>query len=486
MFIYFLLGIYLFSLTIIFIFSLGQLHLTLHFLKAKKEKKKRCKLTFASPPFVTIQLPVFNEKYVIERLIEAVANIDYPSEYLEIQVLDDSDDETTTLARQKIEALKAEKNLDIQLIRRPERSGFKAGALAYGMKIAKGEYIAIFDADFLPKPNFLKETLPQFTDKNIGMVQTRWGHINRNYSLLTQIQAFGLDAHFTIEQTGRLHAGSFINFNGTAGVWKKACIEGAGGWQSDTLTEDLDLSYRAQMKGWQFRFLQDIESPAELPVTMPAVKSQQFRWNKGAAETARKHLWNVLKMPIKLTHKLHAFFHLLNSTVFFFLVIAAIISIPMLFIKDSHPELALIFNLGAVFVIGFFFIFFFYWVSVRAVEPGRNFLKFIKTFITFLAVYMGLSLHNAIAVTEGWLGFKTPFIRTPKFNVKQKTDSWKGNVYLKRKISFGTLTEGVLALYFAFGIFTAFWLGDGGLLLFHLMLTLGFGTVFITSVRNIA
>lgn len=486
MFTYILLGVYLFSLTIIFIFSIGQLHLTLHYLKAKKKNTDPKPILEQDFPFVTVQLPVFNERYVIERLIESVANLDYPLDRLEIQFLDDSTDETTAIAKKKIKEIQSKKSIDIQLVRREDRSGFKAGALSYGMESAKGEYIAIFDADFLPKSSFLKETLPHFQNENIGMVQTRWGHINRNYSLLTQLQAFGLDAHFTIEQAGRLHAGSFINFNGTAGVWRKQCIEDAGGWQSDTLTEDLDLSYRAQMNGWRFSFLEGIESPAELPITMPAVKSQQFRWNKGAAETAKKHIIQVLRSPIKFTHKLHAFFHLLNSTVFIFLLIAAVISLPMLLVKESQPELAMVFNLGLVFVIGFFFILFFYWVSVRTLDPSQSFWKFIKTFIAFLAVYMGLSLHNAIAVSEGWLGFKTPFIRTPKFNVEKKSDSWKGNVYLKSKISVATLLEGVLALYFAAGICVGIWLGDGGLFLFHGMLTLGYGTVFFNSIRKVA
>ena len=240
-------------------------------------------------PKVTVQLPVYNELYVIERLINTVCEFDYPKDLFEIQVLDDSTDETVNIIAAKIKE-KLLEGFDIHHVRRPKRVGYKAGALKYGNEIAKGDFIAIFDADFIPSMDFLKKTIPYFHDENIGVVQTRWGHINKDYSLLTRLQAFGLDAHFTIEQSGRSSGDHFINFNGTAGVWRLDCINDAGGWQADTLTEDIDLSYRAQEKGWKFKYLEDFESPAELPVAMSALKSQQYRWTKGAAECSVKNL----------------------------------------------------------------------------------------------------------------------------------------------------------------------------------------------------
>ncbi|MGI9543879.1 MAG: cellulose synthase family protein, partial [Cyclobacteriaceae bacterium] len=358
---------YLIALLLIFLFSLGQLHLSWHYLSNKKEGKKDKKLVnskTASLPKVTVQLPIYNELYVVDRLIDSVASFDYPKELLEIQVLDDSTDETVSIVEKKVHSYQ-EGGVDIKHIKRPNRKGFKAGALQYGLERASGEFITIFDADFLPQKDFLLNTVGSFDRENVGLIQTRWGHINENYSTLTKLQAFGLDAHFSVEQDGRSHAGSFINFNGTAGVWRKKCIIDAGGWSADTLTEDLDLSYRAQMKGWKFKFLEDVVAPAELPVLMPAIKSQQFRWNKGAAETAKKNLGKVLKSKIGFTHKIHAVFHLLNSSVFVCLLIAALLSIPMLFIKDAYPEFNQIFNLGSIFLIGFFSIAFFYWTASK-------------------------------------------------------------------------------------------------------------------------
>ncbi|MTI22259.1 glycosyltransferase [Fulvivirga sp. RKSG066] len=472
--------LYCVSLLFIFLFSLGQLHLTWHYLKAKKDQSSQ-QPSIDELPHVTVQLPVYNEKYVVNRLINAVCNFDYPTDKLEIQVLDDSTDETVDIVKEQVEHWSS-KGIDIKQVRRKEREGFKAGALAYGLNIAKGEYIAIFDADFLPKKSFLLKTVPHFS-KEIGLIQTRWGHINKDYSLLTQLQAFGLDAHFSVEQTGRSHAGSFINFNGTGGVWRKTCIEEAGGWSADTLTEDLDLSYRAQMKGWKFKYLEDCVAPAELPVIMPAIKSQQYRWNKGAAETARKNLFKVLSSKIQFSSKLHAIFHLFNSSVFVCLLLASILSIPMLFIKDANPELTLLFDLGSIFLIGFFSIAFFYWTATKRMykkKPGRY---YFKIFPVFLTVSMGLSLHNGIAVLEGLFGFKSPFIRTPKFNIKSKKDKWQGNQYIKPKISFLTIMEGLLCLYFIFGIGVGVYLHDWGLMIFHVMLALGFASVFYHSVK---
>ncbi|MEM6522988.1 MAG: cellulose synthase family protein [Bacteroidota bacterium] len=479
---YIVIVLYSLSLLFIFMFSLGQLNLTWHYIKSKKGKST-VSASQTSACRVTVQLPIYNEKYVIERLIDAVCRFDYPKELLEIQVLDDSTDETVDIAARRIEFWSAKK-VDIKHIRRPERVGYKAGALEYGLRQSKGEFIAIFDSDFLPEPDFLVRTLSEFKE-GIGLVQTRWGHLNRDYSLLTKLQAFGLDAHFSIEQTGRSHAGSFINFNGTGGVWRKETIIDAGGWSADTLTEDLDLSYRAQIKGWKFKFLEHCVAPAELPVIMPAIKSQQYRWNKGAAETAKKNLGKVFQSKINFLNKLHAVFHLFNSSVFVCLLLASILSIPMLYIKDANPELSLLFDLGSVFLIGFFSISVFYWVSSKNTFKDKAASQYFKVFPVFLIVSMGLSLHNGLAVLEGLLGFKSPFIRTPKFNITKSEDSWKGNVYIKPSFTFLTFLEGLLCLYFIGGIVAGIYLHDWGLIIFHIMLAMGFGSVFYHSIRPI-
>ncbi len=480
---WFVIACYGLALLFICLFSLGQFNLAWYYLKAKKAEEQMAEPLDVFPQ-VTVQLPVFNELYVIERLLKCVAKLDYPKDKLEIQVLDDSNDETVDIIAKQVTELKAT-GIDIQHIQRPERVGFKAGALEYGMHLAKGEFIAIFDADFLPEKDFLLKTLPHFKNDNIGMVQTRWGHLNQNYSMLTKMQAFGLNAHFTVEQKGRQAAGSFINFNGTAGIWRKACILDAGGWEHDTLTEDLDLSYRAQLKGWKFHFLENIVSPAELPVLIPAIRSQQYRWTKGAAETARKTLPSVLRSDIRFKHKLHAVLHLMNSSVFMFLLIAAVLSIPMLYIKELNPDLGFIFDLGSIFLVGFFAMGLFYWVSTKTIHPEYTFKYFATEFPLFLTFSMGLALHNSIAALEGFLGVKSPFIRTPKFNITGKGDSWKGNIYLKKVLTPVTMLEGILAFYFIFGIVSGFRLEDYGLMFFHLMLAVGFGFIFLLQLRPI-
>jgi cellulose synthase/poly-beta-1,6-N-acetylglucosamine synthase-like glycosyltransferase len=472
--------VYGISLLYIFLYSLSQLHLTWIYLTVRKRNAKLPSPILNGYPVVTVQLPVFNEKYVVGRLLESISRLDYPKDKLEIQVLDDSTDETTVIIQSKMEALQRQ-GMDIKLIHRFDRTGYKAGALANGLEKAKGEFIAIFDADFSPSPDFLKLTLPHFNDPRTGVVQTRWGHSNRNYSWLTKLQAFGLDAHFSIEQTARNVAGSFINFNGTCGIWRKACIIDAGGWSADTLTEDLDLSYRAQLKGWKFIYREEVETSGELPVIMPAIKGQQYRWNKGAAETARKISGRVLTSSMPFKNKLHAFFHLFNSSVFTALLIAALVSVPMLYVKQRYPQTAWLFHAGVVFILGFLSIAFFYWISTRQIYPLHTFKKYVALFPGFILVMMGLAWHNGVAVLEGLLGRKTPFIRTPKFNVEENK-TWRSNAYVKLSFNFNTVMEGLLCLYFAAGIGLAFYWNDWTLAFFHLMLATGFGSVFFFSV----
>lgn len=485
--------IYTIALLLIFMYALAQLNLLLNYLAAKRKKDNSPTFDLTKPeetPYVTIQLPVFNEMYVMERLLDNIAKIEYPNDKLEIQVLDDSTDETVVTTRAHVEKLKAT-GLDITHITRTDRTGFKAGALKEGLKIAKGELIAIFDSDFLPEPDWLKRTIPYFKDEQLGVVQTRWGHLNRNYSILTKIQAFALDAHFTLEQVGRNSKGHFINFNGTAGVWRKSCIIDAGNWEGDTLTEDLDLSYRAQLKKWKFKYLENVETPAELPIVISAARSQQFRWNKGGAENFKKMLWRVLKSEtISPKTKLHGVLHLLNSTMFLNVFVVGVLSIPMLYIKNEYTHLKPYFYVMSFFVISSIIFFVCYWFMYKNIYGGgfKNFIKYIGMFFVFFSIAMGFSLHNSIAVLEGHFGKKSEFVRTPKFNISSIKDSWKKNKYIKKTVSIHVIFEGLLMSYFAFGMYSAFIVGDQGgdfgLFPFHLMLFLGFGFVFVKSLTT--
>ena len=479
---YILIALYAGMLTFIFLYALVQLSLVIHYLRNRKKVKPEPD-GFREWPMVTIQLPVYNERYVVERLIKAVMEIDYPSDRLEVQVLDDSTDDTVEIVANKVAEYRS-LGRHIVHVHRTDRDGFKAGALAGGLASARGEYIAIFDADFVPRPDFLYQTIPHFSDPRIGVVQSRWEHLNERHSLLTQMQAFGLDAHFTVEQGGRSAGGHFINFNGTGGVWRKSCIEDAGGWQSDTLTEDLDLSYRAQLNGWKFHFVEELGSPAELPATMNALKTQQFRWTKGAAECARKNLVKVLRAPLGWSTKLHATFHLMNSFLFVCILFTALLSVPMLLIKNAYPEFKNLFYYGSFFITSLLILTLFYWVSFVHRETKPSVRTFIFKLPMFLSVSMGMSFHNAIAVFEGLLGIKSPFVRTPKFNIVQGSDGWKGNVYLKSAVNFRTAVEGFLALYFIGALFLAYRLGDFGLAPYHVLLAFGFGAVYVYSIRH--
>jgi cellulose synthase/poly-beta-1,6-N-acetylglucosamine synthase-like glycosyltransferase len=475
--------IYGLALSFIFLYSIVQVNLVINYLRNSKKREEHYVIDENNLPFVTVQLPLYNELYVVERLIDSIVKFDYPKDKFEIQILDDSTDETVNIVAKKVEEYKA-LGFNIYQHQRKIRTGYKAGALKEGLEITKGEFIAIFDADFLPKKEFLKKTIPYFKDENIGVVQTKWEHLNKNYSLLTRLQAFGLDAHFTVEQTGRNVGNHFINFNGTAGIWRKSCIEDAGGWEADTLTEDLDLSYRAQLKGWKFKYLEKLGSPAELPAAMNALKNQQFRWTKGAAECTKKNLLRVLKnRDLPFNTKLHALFHLMNSSIFICIVLLSVLSIPMLMIKNNFVEYSLLFKIGSFFILSVVFLGIYYFVSLSSDYKNKfkALFHFIFLFPLFLSVSMGLSLHNALAVIEGYIGKKTPFIRTPKFNIIENGDVWKKNKYLVSSVSFLTIFEFLLTIYFFFGILSAFYYDDFGLIPFHIMLFLGFGYVTFYS-----
>ncbi len=406
---------------------------------------------FESLPKVTVQLPIYNEKYVVERLIKAVCLLDYPKELLEIQVLDDSVDSTQEVAKNWTEVFQKQ-GFAIHYLHRNNRIGYKAGALAEGVKIAKGEFIAMFDADFVPKPDFLKKTVPYFVNKNVGMVQTRWGHINQNYSLLTQIQSMFLDGHFVIEHTARNRSGRFFNFNGTAGIWRKQAIKDAGGWQHDTLTEDLDLSYRAQLAGWKFVYLPDVVAPSELPVEINAYKLQQHRWAKGSVQTAKKLLPRIIKSSLPLKVKWEASVHLISN--FSYLLM----TIPSIFI---FPVSIILFNLKlhkfiVVYLLLFFSatasIFIFYLVSQKEIYPDWS--KRLRYIPGIFAIAIGLSLNNSKAVLEALFNHQSDFKRTPKFRIESKRDRWRNKIYKVDK-NFLPVLEFLLGIYFSFSIYFA-------------------------------
>lgn len=470
---------YFLSLTILFVFGLHGF-IMIYYHKKYRDNNPVPKPQIDENSVITIQLPLYNEMYVAERLINAVCEIEYPKDKLEIQVLDDSTDETVSVVANSVEK-KQNEGFDIKHIRRGTREGFKAGALKEGLKIAKGEFIAIFDADFIPHKDFLKKTLSFFNDDKIGMVQTRWEHLNSDYSIITKAQALALDGHFVIEQSVRNKSGFFINFNGTGGVWRKSCIEDAGNWHADTLTEDLDLSYRAQLNGWKFVYLKDFTSPAELPSEINALKSQQFRWTKGAIETAKKILPLVWKSEIPLRVKLQSTFHLTNNFVFPFILLAAILNVPLVFVKNSGSH-GLYFTMMSVFVLAFISSFVFYLYAQKDVH--LDWRKRIVLFPLFMAGSMGLAVNNSRAVFEGLLNRKSEFVRTPKYKLETNKDSWMGKKYIEKKLGFSVYVEALLAVYCLIGILASLYFMEFGALPFQILFFLGFAFMSITSIRH--
>ena len=399
------------------------------------------------PPMVTVQLPLYNEMYVVERLIDSVAAIRYPKDRLEIQVLDDSTDETTAIAEAAIEKARAE-GFDVSLIHRRNRVGFKAGALENGLLVAKGEFILIFDADFIAPEDILENSLGHFEDDEVGMVQARWGHVNRGYSLLTELQSIMLDGHFIMEHGGRNRSGRFFNFNGTAGLWRRQAIIDAGGWQHDTLTEDLDLSYRAQMKGWRFVFLEDLIAPAELPVDVNAFKSQQARWAKGSAQVCLKLLPRILASDLPASIKTEAAFHLTANFAYPLMVLLSLLMFPAMVIRYNMgwAEMLLIdvpLFLGATTSVCSFYAF-----AQRQVFGEGSWSKRLKYVPGVLALGIGLSVNNAKAVLEGLFGRPSEFVRTPKLGVLGATDDWRLKRY-RGLTNWVPYTELALAFYFA-------------------------------------
>jgi cellulose synthase/poly-beta-1,6-N-acetylglucosamine synthase-like glycosyltransferase len=477
-----LLALYFFSLSILFLFGLQSLVMIYYYHKTINIKRVTPPMPDLAP-MVTIQLPLFNELYVIDRLIEAVCAIEYPKDRMEIQVLDDSTDETVEVVRQIVTRYAA-LGFDITHIHRTNRAGYKAGALKEGLAVAKGEFIAIFDADFVPNPDFLQQTVPHFFGgEKIGMVQTRWEHLNEDYSYLTRAQALALDGHFAIEQQVRNKAGFFINFNGTAGVWRKEAIYDAGNWHYDTITEDTDLSYRAQLRGWKFVYLNDVTSPAELPAEINAFKAQQFRWTKGTIEVAKKILPEVWKSNLPLIVKVQSTFHLGANIVFPFIILVAILNVPLVIIKNMMPQYGWYFNLMVIFTLASMSTFAFYTYAQRAIH--EDWRKRILLFPLFMAGSMGLAINNTRAVLEALFNKKSEFVRTPKFKVEKSGDtSWQSNKYKSKKINRTAFVELAFAAYFFVGICISLWCMEIAAIPFQLMFFLGFGTIGFLSVRH--
>jgi len=396
-------------------------------------------------PSVTVQLPLYNELYVARRLIEAVCAMDYPRELLEVQVLDDSTDKTSDLVAELVR-LRREAGVRISHIRRAERRGYKAGALDAGLKCATGEFIAVFDADFVPPRDFLRRLLPHLADPAVGMVQARWDHLNRDYSLLTRVQSLLLDGHFVIEHAARNASGRFFNFNGTAGIWRRRCIEESGGWQHDTLTEDLDLSYRAQLAGWRFIYLADASAPSELPIEMDAFKSQQHRWAKGSVQTARKLLGRILRSPVGAAVKLEAFVHLTSNFSYPLMVMMSALLFPVMAIRARASALNLLLIDLPLFLISTTSVSSFYLCSQK--ELGRSPWKTLPLIPPLMAIGIGLSITTARAVLEALGQMNGEFRRTPKHGIEGREGSAAGKRYRGQR-SYALVVEALFAVYFS-------------------------------------
>ncbi len=469
--------LYFLALLILCVFGFHGYVMVYLYKKHERRKPKRLRGEMDDWPVVTVQLPIYNEYYVVERLIDAACALDYPREKLEIQVLDDSTDETVDKSRELVEKYQ-KLGFNIQLLHRKHRTGYKAGALREALVKARGEYIAIFDADFIPPQDFLKRTIPYFRNRKIGMVQARWGYLNQDYSLLTRAQAIGLDGHFVVEQAARNRSGFFINFNGTAGVWRRECILDAGNWSDDTLTEDLDLSYRAQIKGWKFLFLQDLVCLSEIPANITAVKAQQFRWTKGAIETAKKILPRLWRARLPLSIKLQGTLHLTNNLVFPFIFMIALMNLPLLLIKNGPRDHSLYFAISSIFVLAFFGSFLLYKMSQQEIYPDWK--RRLAYFPVFMAGSMGLSVSNTWAILEGLFNIKSPFQRTPKYRIERREDTWIGKKY-QSPLTPGLAIEAFMTLYSFAALGLAVYYFEWSAVPFLAMFAMGFAFITMLS-----
>jgi cellulose synthase/poly-beta-1,6-N-acetylglucosamine synthase-like glycosyltransferase len=432
---------------------------------------------FEQLPKVTVQLPIFNEIYVVERLLRSVSEIDYPRELLQIQILDDSTDDTREVTAACAAELR-QRGYDVQLIHRVDRTGFKAGALAVGLESADGEFVCILDADFVAPRDLLQRTIHFFTDPKVGMIQTRWGHLNRGYSLLTRVQAMFLDGHLVLEQTARSRSGRFFNFNGTAGLWRRSCIEEAGGWQHDTLCEDLDLSYRAQLAGWKFIFLSDVVTPAELPVDMNGFKSQQHRWTKGSIQTCKKLLPSIWRSQLPFAIKAEATGHLVSNFAYLLLACLCVLLHPSTGGPQSGWVRTLLIDIP-IFLTASVSVAAFYVCAQRELHP-RTWVKQMLLLPCLLALGIGLSLNNARAVLEAIFNHKSDFTRTPKYGIERKSQSWRSCKYRALKSTL-PIAELGFAIYFSYFVWFALTNGQFLSVPFLLLFQGGFFYVALSS-----
>ena len=470
----FVIVFYILILSILTIYAFHRYVMVYLFQKHKNKKLKPLK-EFEELPRVTIQLPLYNEVNVVERLLKTVSEVEYPKDKLQIQVLDDSNDETTMVAMRLVSELK-KNGFDIEYRHRDNRKGFKAGALQEGLATAKGEFIAIFDADFLPPKDFLLKSIHYFTNDKVAVVQSRWGHINSDYSILTNIQAMMLDGHFVIEHIARNRSGRFLNFNGTGGIWRKEAIYDAGGWHSNTLTEDLDLSYRCQMRGWEFIYLPDIVSYAELPADIDAFKKQQFRWTKGAIQTSKKLLISFLKADLPLKVKIEGFFHLTNSVAYLLMFLLSILMFPSMLYRFRIGWYELMYFDLPIFCLATFSIGVFYALSVKEIYPDwKARLKYIPF---LMALGYGLCVSNGRAVIEALIGVESEFVRTPKYNFDRDKKIKMMKAYSNKKI-YASICEFAFGIYYAYAIYFCIDYGLLAAIPFLLLFAFGFWYIWV-------
>jgi cellulose synthase/poly-beta-1,6-N-acetylglucosamine synthase-like glycosyltransferase len=465
-----ILVLYFFVLSILAIYGWHRYYLVYLYMKNRGKAPAPPTVLREFPP-VTIQLPIYNEMYVADRLIDAVCDMTYPRELLQIQVLDDSTDETRDIAELAVRR-HAARGFNVSYLHRVDRHGYKAGALEAGLKVASGQFIAIFDADFVPPKDFLVRTLPYFAaDQGIGMVQARWGHINYDYSLLTRIQSILLDAHFVLEHGGRNRAGCFFNFNGTAGIWRREAIDTAGGWQHDTLTEDLDLSYRAQLLGWKFIFLPDVVSPAEVPVEMNSFKSQQHRWAKGSIQTCLKLLPKILQSDQPFSVKAEAFFHLSANFNYLLMSLLSILMFPAMYVRYNMGWTEMLLIDVPLFAAATLSVCNFYIVSQRELYP--DWLSRLKYLPFLMSIGIGLCVNNTRAVLEAMFGKQSEFTRTPKYGIEREGDEWVGKKY-HQSVGVQPIVELALGLYFTGTVFYALMNQIYGTVPFLMLFQIGF------------
>lgn len=476
------------SVFLITIYTFGEFHLG--YILVTRNKKKRFKPVLPSYirdelPSVTVQLPMYNERYVAEAVIDASAKLDYPSDKLEIQVVDDSNDETVEIVDQRVAYWK-EKGVDIKTVRRENRVGYKAGALADATPFSTGDFLAIFDADFRPKSDFLLKSIPYFQNEKIGIVQGRWGHVNREYSLLTKSQTLFLDMFFMVEQQARSLAGYFLRFNGSGGIWRKKCIEDAGGWSSDTLSEDLDLAFRAQLKDWEIIYDDSLDVPAEVPVNLVDFKAQQYRWSKGKAQVIKKLSGKLWKKKMPFLHKAHLYFDLYNIFVIPALICIALISIPIMYIIIETNEFNKYLAWGTIGLLNIFLPPWFGWMVLKRYNKSfwKTVLDVAKSIFPLVFLLLGITVTQMVSIFDAYFTNNKVFHRTSKYNIVGKEGSLKNKVYAPQKVSPITYIEALMVLYYSYGIYIGIVNSTFGFIHFHIILVISFALSVINSFRQ--